>query len=1092
MSFIQLTSSLVLHADPVLPAHAVTKQYVDNQRNNLAADAFTKGVIDANRLPSLSGDVTSLAGSNTVELIDTGVTPGSYAKVTVNSSGRVVSGAALTSSDVPSVPWEKITTGKPTTAAGYGITNVIPLSGGTSSGAIVSTATPTESLHAITKGYVDSLVTGVVSGSLAVGDVIRKPMGVGHVGFLRCNGGVVSKALYTGLYAVVADKYNTASVPGNGMPWNQQALINREDSVNFTGWSTGNALPIGVSHSQAFVTKERAYLVGGSITSGYTDAIYTTTLNPDGSLASWNTSNPLPKKLGLAKGIVTKNRAFLFGGVTDSGVTNSVMTATIDAEGTLGSWSDTQSVRSDSLSGNGSVVIPQGVTKVTVTGKGADGGNPSTSQSRTLTGVGVNNLPFSSTPYGMSMVGKGGDGGPLETGGKPWCNLNSFDTSTNNTLGAFSNEFKFADKGFAYLSPLYSVVTEDKVYIFGTNYSASFGVDSSGDLTTGSAVTSLPIGSSVSSPVIHNNKAYVLGGFDIVTSRHSNVVHYANVINGVIGTWTYTTPLPIELRDVQTVIINNQIYVISGSTASGYSPYIYRSTIAQNGTLGSWVTVSNNTPVTPGASLFVIKNKLYAVGGQGGDSTARRVLSTVIGSGSFLTTWTTEASLPLAPPTNAGFFITKERIYIPSGVDMVVGYVNSSGDITGWYTIQNVINQGYVNGIFLLKNTVYMLTTNGYHKASFNTGFNSYEPYYNGTGVKGRDTTVTVAGTVYTFPGGQGGPAVDTSLVTGTLPATTATSYSHDVASGKDVTLWFSTTVSTKGADTILLINGQTYTFLGGLGGPADQTTMTATVPGTSALTGTHTVPASGLLSVSYVLEGGAGNLASSLPTPVKSAQAFVTKNRVYVLGGTSSSVVYSSTIKFDGTLEGWSTDNPLPVTVSNSHVVVTGNRVYLLGGLISGVASSAVYTAGIQDDGTLGTWSSATALPVTVRDSQVWVTKDKVYLLGGLVNNTASGAVYVSTINSDGTLGTWTTGTSIPSASSGRQSIVTKNKLHLLGGVSGSTYYTTVNTVTVTGGLNDYSDYYKAIQIPVDPSNFKLPDFSSKETDGVCYYIKY
>jgi len=48
--------------------------------------------------------------------------------------------------------------------------------------------------------------------------------------------------------------------------------------------------------------------------------------------------------------------------------------------------------------------------------------------------------------------------------------------------------------------------------------------------------------------------------------------------------------------------------------------------------------------------------------------------------------------------------------------------------------------------------------------------------------------------------------------------------------------------------------------------------------------------------------------------------------------------------------------------------------------------------------------------------ESQAIVTNSRVYLLGGY-NGAAVATVYTAPINSDGTLGTWTTGTSLPSA---------------------------------------------------------------------------
>lgn len=73
---------------------------------------------------SITGDATGSGnGSITLTLANSGVTAGTYPKVTVDAKGRVTSGSSLSASDIPVLDWSKITTGKPTTLAGYGITD---------------------------------------------------------------------------------------------------------------------------------------------------------------------------------------------------------------------------------------------------------------------------------------------------------------------------------------------------------------------------------------------------------------------------------------------------------------------------------------------------------------------------------------------------------------------------------------------------------------------------------------------------------------------------------------------------------------------------------------------------------------------------------------------------------------------------------------------------------------------------------------------------------------------------------------------------------------------------------------------------------
>ncbi len=88
--------------------------------------------------PSLAGDVSGSVGANTVDKIK-----GTAVNTTALADGhflRFESGAwingALVAADVPALDWAKITTGKPTNLAGYGITDAVSKNGDTMAGAL--------------------------------------------------------------------------------------------------------------------------------------------------------------------------------------------------------------------------------------------------------------------------------------------------------------------------------------------------------------------------------------------------------------------------------------------------------------------------------------------------------------------------------------------------------------------------------------------------------------------------------------------------------------------------------------------------------------------------------------------------------------------------------------------------------------------------------------------------------------------------------------------------------------------------------------------------------------------------------------------
>lgn len=290
MASIQLTSPLILAADPTLPLHPATKQYVDNKADNIVGSGFSAGLLNVMRLPALVGEVTMAEGSGTLVLTTTGVVPGTYTRVVLGGSGRITTGGALAADDMPQISWNKITSGLPTTLAGYGLANVIGLAGGTVTGVLTSNAVPSASLHLVTKSYVDAMIQP--SGdSLATGDIVRKGVIGSPSGFLRANGSKVSKTTYANLYAILGDRYKISFSDGVEAPWVHQ------QKLNLGGISTGTLFGVNVKLQGndnatplcTFVTHNKIYIIGSHNSGGYRYArALVATINPDGTFSNFS------------------------------------------------------------------------------------------------------------------------------------------------------------------------------------------------------------------------------------------------------------------------------------------------------------------------------------------------------------------------------------------------------------------------------------------------------------------------------------------------------------------------------------------------------------------------------------------------------------------------------------------------------------------------------------------------------------------------------------------------------------------------------------------------------------------------------------
>lgn len=102
-----------LTANRYLTQSAADSRYVTSSRKVIAGTGLSGG-------GALTSDITLSLGIS-------GVVAGTYTKVIVDAYGRVTSGTNLSATDIPNLDWSKITTGKPTTLAGYGITDAVTL-----------------------------------------------------------------------------------------------------------------------------------------------------------------------------------------------------------------------------------------------------------------------------------------------------------------------------------------------------------------------------------------------------------------------------------------------------------------------------------------------------------------------------------------------------------------------------------------------------------------------------------------------------------------------------------------------------------------------------------------------------------------------------------------------------------------------------------------------------------------------------------------------------------------------------------------------------------------------------------------------------
>jgi len=193
---------------------------------------------------------------------------------------------------------------------------------------------------------------------------------------------------------------------------------------------------------------------------------------------------------------------------------------------------------------------------------------------------------------------------------------------------------------------------------------------------------------------------------------------------------------------------------------------------------------------------------------------------------------------------------------------------------------------------------------------------------------------------------------------------------------------------------------------------------------------------------------------ANSLPVQLVAATSVVSGGYVYIMGGFNgggeSSAVYSAPINANGSVGSWTTQaNSLPQTEYYASSVSYNGYVYVIGGTGSGIPEfvNSVFSAQLTG-GTVGSWTtSSNTLPTALTASVSVTNNGYVYVIGGENNSNTSVATVYSAQLSSGTVGTWATSTNaLPAAESGMAGSTYNGYVYIAGGQNASG--TNVNTV--------------------------------------------
>lgn len=167
-------------------------------------------------------------------------------------------------------------------------------------------------------------------------------------------------------------------------------------------------------------------------------------------------------------------------------------------------------------------------------------------------------------------------------------------------------------------------------------------------------------------------------------------------------------------------------------------------------------------------------------------------------------------------------------------------------------------------------------------------------------------------------------------------------------------------------------------------------------------------------------------SVISSLPYKLANHTAFSILNKLYVIGGSavtgeSHSEILQASINSDGSISNWSTISHLPQRLIWHSSVNNNNHVFVLGGFLDSIDGltenvNSVYSSKINVDGSLDSWSTLNPLPQTLSLGATEIVGDRIYYAGGVTDahfmyETDQDIIYMATINNiDETISPWTT----------------------------------------------------------------------------------
>jgi len=623
---------------------------------------------------------------------------------------------------------------------------------------------------------------------------------------------------------------------------------------------------------------------------------------------------------------------------------------------------------------------------------------------------------------------------------------------------------------------------------------ASFSLDGSVLTVNGHELQTIQGAFSIDpSVIVTSSSDFATGNDEGGVEFGTDEIKRGGLSGGTTGAYASTTSLLAARQEHTTIAYNGYIYVIGGNingTLLNSAEYALICNGSNNGvagctatpgTLGTWSATSSFTTARRAHSSVVYNGYVYVIGGFGGNELADVQYALICtgsnsgiggcsGTAGALGTWAATTNFITARSSQVSIAYNGYVYIIGGGNGTNLATVeyspfNSDGTVGSW-----AATTSFTTGRRDFTGTVY----NGYVyimgglAASYLSDV-QYAPI-NSNGTLGAWVTTT------SFTTARAGLRANVNngylyLLGGTNGTVMSDVQHAPINADGSVGTWIASTSFTTARFThsTSVYNGYVY-VIGGKSNVSIADVQYAKIS-TPGVTTSYTV------TTPLATTGGGPSNAGE-----RAGHSTVINNGfMYVIGGSMGQGIYKNNVHYapinpNGTIGAWTITTSFTTARSDHSSVVYNGYLYLLGGYDGVTTFSDVQYAPINTNGSIGTWATTTSLTVPRLGLTAHVYNGFLYIVGGSGQADVQYALICTGSNSGtggctataGTVGTWTATSTFTTGRKYHSSIISNGYLYVIGGNSSlgnlsDVQYAPINTNGTLGAFTATTSFTTA-----------------------------